>query len=175
MAILTAAGITFGGGDSLNSRYGIIPQSTPMLFLRGTAPTFWTTVTTQNNKALRVVSGAGGNAGGVNSFTGTLTNQTFIGNVPVSISGLGAGGVTLSVNTVPLHAHPANSGGAGSGGSASPSLGSVGGAAPGSTTGNYGNTGAHGHSITFTGASGVGAFTMDFRVLYVDCIICTFN
>lgn len=177
MAVLTANGIIFGGtGGTLDSRYGIIPQSTPMLFLRASAPTGWTQVTTQNDKALRVVSGTGGGAGGTNAFTNTLINQPMSANVPVSINGLSAGGVTLSVNTIPQHAHPANSGGTGSGGNPAPQFGSsITGAAPGTSTGNYGNSGSHGHPITFTAANGPGVVTLDFRTLYVDVIICTLN
>jgi hypothetical protein len=33
MAVLTLSGVTFGGADNLNSKYGIIPQSAKMVFL----------------------------------------------------------------------------------------------------------------------------------------------
>ena len=46
-----------------------IPPGTIMLFWQATAPGGWTQVVTQNDKALRVVSGAGGGAGGLNSFS----------------------------------------------------------------------------------------------------------
>lgn len=176
MAVLTSTGIIFGGtGGTLNSKYGIIPQSTPMLFLRNSAPTGWTQVTTQNNKALRVVSGSGGVAGGTNAFTNTLINQPMSANVPVSINGLGAGGVTLSVNTVPSHNHPANNGGNLSSGTAGPANGTAAASAPGNTTGNYGATNSHAHPVTFTAANGPGSVTLDFRTQYVDVIICTLN
>ncbi len=175
MAVLTASGITFGGGDSLNSRYGIIPQLTPMIFLRSSAPTFWTQVTTQNNKALRVISGAGGNAGGVNDFTSTFNIRNISANVPVTINGLTAGAVGLSINQIAVHAHGLNAGGNTGGGPASPSTGIVNGAAPGGSTGNAGNSSAHGHNLTYSAANGPGSVNLDFRVTYADCIICTFN
>lgn len=46
-----------------------IPAGTVMLFFQGSPPTGWTQVTTQNDKALRVVSGAGGGAGGTTAFS----------------------------------------------------------------------------------------------------------
>lgn len=176
MAVLTATGLIFGGtGGTINSKYGIIPQSSTMLFLRASAPTGWTQVTTQNNKALRVVSGSGGVAGGTNAFTNTLINQPMSANVPVSINGLSAGATTLGTPTIPQHVHPANNGGNVTNGAASPSLGSITASAPGNTTGNYGNSGSHSHPITFTSANGPGSVTLDFSTQYVDVIICTLN
>jgi hypothetical protein len=173
MAVLNATGITFGGvGGSLNSRYGIIPQSTPMLFIRSTAPTGWTQVTTQNDKTLRVVNNntTGGTAGGTNAFANTFTTVPVSATVPVSINSFATGNTVLDVNTIPPHSHSINAGGnvaTGTGGNP--------GSGPASTTGNYGNSGAHAHGITFTSASGPGATSFDFRVQYVDVIICTFN
>jgi hypothetical protein len=178
MAVLTSTGIIFGsGGGTLDSKYGIIPQSTPMVFIRSAAPTGWTQVTTQNDKALRVVNNttSGGTAAGTNTFSGTFASRPVSANVPVSISGLAAGGTTLSVNTVPQHAHPLNSGGNVGAGGASPASGSQGGTAPGTSTGNYGNSGSHAHPVTFSSANGPGATNLDFRVQYVDVIICTLN
>jgi len=178
MAVLTNTGIIFGGaGGTLDSRYGIIPQSTPMVFIRASAPTGWTQVTTQNDKAIRVVSNTttGGTASGTNTFSSSFASRPLSANVPISINGLSAGGVSLSVNSVPLHAHPLNSGGNVGCGGPSPAAGTANGTAPGASTGNYGNTGGHSHPITFTSANGPGATTLDFNIQYVDCIICTLN
>jgi hypothetical protein len=46
-----------------------IPSGTVMVFFQSAPPTGWTQVTTQNDKALRVVSGAGGGAGGSTAFS----------------------------------------------------------------------------------------------------------
>lgn len=173
MAVLTGNGIDFGAGGSLNSRYGIIPQSVPMIFISSSAPTGWTQVTTQNDKCLRVVNNGttGGTSGGTNTFSTTLATRPVSATVPVTISGLSVGNTTLSTNTIPSHAHSLNSGGnIGCG----PGV-NVSAAAPGSSTGNYGNGGGHSHPITFTSASGPGSSSIDFRVQYVDCIICTLN
>jgi len=175
MAVLTAAGINFGGGGTLESRYGIIPQSTAMVFLGG-VPSGWSQSNTHSNKALRVVSSNGANSGGNQSFTSTFTNKPLSANVPITISGLSVGGTTLTVNTIPQHSHPANNGGGGTGGGASPSGGSVtGAAAGGGSTGNYGDQNSHAHPVSFTSANGPGSATLDFTTRYVDVIICTFN
>ena len=53
----------------------VIPTGSVMLFYQTAAPTGWTKITTQNNKALRVVSGSGGGTGGSNTFTSTFTSS----------------------------------------------------------------------------------------------------
>jgi hypothetical protein len=55
------------------------PAGTVMLFYQAAAPTGWTKLTTQNDKALRVVSGAGGAAGGSNAFS-TVMAQSVVGS-----------------------------------------------------------------------------------------------
>lgn len=47
----------------------LIPSGTVMVFYQANAPTGWTKITTQNDKALRVTSGSGGSAGGTNAFS----------------------------------------------------------------------------------------------------------
>lgn len=55
---------------------GIIPAGTVMVFFQAAAPTGWTQVTTQNDKALRVVSGAGGGVGGATAFSAAWPAHT---------------------------------------------------------------------------------------------------
>lgn len=69
------------------------PSGTTIPFYQAAAPLGWTKVTTQNDKALRVVSGSGGVAGGTNSFS-TVMAQTAVG------------GFTLTTNEMPSHGHP---------------------------------------------------------------------
>jgi hypothetical protein len=87
---------TKGYVDSAASGAGGFPSGTVMLFYQAAAPVGWTQVTTQNDKALRVVSGTGGVSGGTNPFS-TVMAQTVVGNhtlstaetanaVPVSVS-----------------------------------------------------------------------------------------
>lgn len=54
----------------------LIPAGTVMLFFQASAPTGWTQVTTQNNKALRVVSGTGAGTGGSIAFTTAFSGNT---------------------------------------------------------------------------------------------------
>ena len=46
-----------------------IPSGTVMVFFQVSAPTGWTQVVTQNDKALRVVSGSGGGTGGTHGLS----------------------------------------------------------------------------------------------------------
>jgi len=170
-ATLTAPGITFGDGTTATARSSFFaPSGTVSLFYRSTAPTGWTQVTTQNDKILRVVSGTGGGAAGTNAFSNTFTNRAVSATVPVSIAGLAVGGTTLSINQIPIHAHPANNAG-NTGGSG----GGIAAVAPGTSTGNYGNSGGHGHPAVFASASGPWSTTLDFRVQFIDIILCSFN
>lgn len=58
--------------ETLNTSTPVIPSGTVMLFYQAAAPTGWTQVTTQDNKALRVVSGSGGGAGGSQGLNATI-------------------------------------------------------------------------------------------------------
>ena len=53
----------------------VIPTGSVMLFYQSAAPTGWTKLTTNNNKALRVVSGSGGGTGGSNNFTSAFDSS----------------------------------------------------------------------------------------------------
>lgn len=177
MAILTANGIQFSVGNVLNSRYGIIPQTnSPMLFLQATAPTGWTRIV-ENDKALRVVSASatGGSAGGTNAFSSAFAAQTFSANVPVSITGFNMGGTTIDIDTMAQHAHPLNAGGSSNRNGPNPAQGTSSGTAPSTTTGNFGNSGSHGHPASFTAANGPGSAPVSMAIQYVDCNICQFD
>jgi len=56
----------------------IIPTGTRMLFYQSSAPVGWTKITTQDNKAVRVVSSSGGGAGGSNTFTTTFGSSRLV-------------------------------------------------------------------------------------------------
>jgi len=75
-----------------------VPSGATMLFYQSSAPTGWTQVTSQNNKALRVVSGSGGGTGGSSAFT-----SAFAGSRSISVSGSGSSsgttGSSVSGNT----------------------------------------------------------------------------
>lgn len=174
-AKLTVSGVTFGDSTVLNSKYGIVPQSSVAVFFQSSAPTGWTKSTANNDKALRVVSGAtGGSAGGTTAFSTIFPTST----TPISVTGIpltgSTGNTTLSEGQLPSHTHP-NGGFVG----LSPGGGDVAGGAgwsrsspitgPGPAVG----TGAA-HSHPF---SGTASFTssFDLRLQYIDVIICSFN
>jgi hypothetical protein len=64
------------------------PSGTVMLFYQASAPIGWTKLTTQNDKALRVVSGSGGVAGGSNPFSTVMAQSN-------------TGGHTLTAGEIP--------------------------------------------------------------------------
>jgi hypothetical protein len=74
--------------------WAYMPTGTAVVFFQAAAPTGWTKVTTVNDKALRVVSGATGGATG-----GAIAWST-------AFSGSGTVGSTvLTVNQIPSHTH----------------------------------------------------------------------
>jgi hypothetical protein len=81
-----------------------VPSGTVMLFYQAAAPTGWTQITTHNDKALRVVSGAGGGSGGSNPFS-TVMAQTVVGNHTQTLSetaaGITAGGLN-GISVLPI-------------------------------------------------------------------------
>ena len=80
----------------------VIPSGTVMLFYQAAAPLGWTKQTTHNDKALRVVSGAGGGAGGSNPFS-TVMAQSVTGNHTLVAAEMpnmasSSGSITITVN-----------------------------------------------------------------------------
>lgn len=145
--------ITFPDGTiQTTAATGGFDTGTVMLFYQAAAPTGWTQVTSQNNKALRVVSGTGGGTGGSVAFTTAFA------------SGLSAGATTLSTSEMPSHTHSVPSG-ASSSGCYNIDCGAYGGTGfgNGQTTGGAGGGGSHTHTIP------------SFAVQYIDIIICSKN
>ncbi|SOD42369.1 hypothetical protein [Nitrosovibrio sp. Nv4] len=135
----------------------IIPTGTVMFFFQAAAPTGWTQVTTHNNKALRIVSGAGGGSGGTNTFTDTFGVRPVSGTV---------GGTTLTIAQIPAHTHTTTHYGL-SGGGSSPGKGNSDGSSAVVTSDSAGGGGSHTH--TFTGTS------ISMAVQYIDMIIASKN
>jgi hypothetical protein len=75
------------------------PSGTVMLFYQASAPTGWTKLTTQNDKALRVVSGNGGVAGGTNAFS-TVMAQSVVGNHTLTLAETAAGMTSSGSGTI---------------------------------------------------------------------------
>lgn len=108
MSILQTDGIQFSNGTVVESKYFVMPQyngGTPheVFFYQASAPTGWTKSTSQDNKALRVVTGNGRGTGGTSNFT-TIFNSTN----SVGLSGTFGGSVgntTLTLQQLPVHSH----------------------------------------------------------------------
>jgi hypothetical protein len=148
----------------------LIPSGTKMLFQQTAAPSGWTKETSDNNKALRVVSGTVGSGGSV-SFTDAFASQAVSGTVD---------NTTLTTAQMPLHGHPWITGGGGDANfndgpftcrnaaqitwdafTGTPSINN------GETIGGAGGGSAHTHGFT--------ASNIDLAVQYVDVIIATKN
>lgn len=178
MAVLTAAGITFSDTTSLNSKYGIIDQNRIMTFLQSAAPTGWTQIATDNDKAFRVVSGTGAGSGGSISFSSAFPNvgaRPITGTFGVAISGAATGGTTLEIGNLAPHTHGNGANSSATRRGPSPAVGTVTRATPGGSTGGAGwGSGSHAHPFSLS-ASGSFSSSLDLRVAYADAIICSFN
>ena len=95
--------------DAAESRLGSrvaaagFPRGTRMLFQQSSAPTGWTKDTAQNDRALRVVSGAVG-SGGSKGFAATFGRPRVSGSVTSRVSGRAASH-RLSIEQIPRHEH----------------------------------------------------------------------
>ena len=141
---------------SFAGSWASLPAGTRMIFAQTSAPTGWTKVTTDDNKALRVVSGSAGTGGSV-PFTTAFSSQSITGTTD---------GHVLTVAEIPSHDHGfsyttiAVGSGLGSGTSYIPAVAT-------GTTNAAGSGVAHAHS--FTGTS------LNLAVQYVDVIIAVKN
>lgn len=162
-------------------------SGTATFFAQATAPTGWTKSTTHNDKALRVVSGSGGGAGGTTAFSTVMASRTPAGSV--NISGGTVGGHAITEAEMATHTHGVydpghthtyigrvQTPGSGQYGAATP-YGTESGLATGaigtgiSIYAEGGNT-AHSHPFTPPSGSFSGS-AMDFAIQYVDVILCT--
>ena len=170
---------------------GVIPAAFPsgtrMLFQQTAAPTGWTKDTTQNDKALRVVSGAVG-SGGTVAFSTAFASRGFSGTTsPETVTGT-VGSTTLDISQIPSHTHyVASGGGAGAGALSGANYVDFNYFAPTSAYSYtlYGtpagadrglasyNGGSGGHTHTFSGGAHAHSFSgaIDMAVQYVDLII----
>jgi hypothetical protein len=167
---ITTSGTTLTFNDATTQTTAAvnpIPAATVMLFYQNAAPTGWTIVATQNNKALRVVSSAGGVSGGSVAFTTAFASQAVSGSVGTS------GATTLSTAQMPSHTHSysvSNNNNASA--SQNPYFGFafMNQGITATNTGSAGGGGSHDHSGgTFTGTA------INLAVQYIDVIIASKN
>ena len=170
-AEIDGTGIVFSDSTRLDSYYDIFAQGTSSIFFQASAPTGWSKSSSNNNKALRVVTGTGGGTGGSNSFTSAFpSSKPVSGNFPISGT---VGNHTLTSNQLPTHTH-ANGGAV----TLSPGGGDVrsGGGWSRSTPGTGNNTtNASAHSHGFSSGSASFNSNINLAVQYIDVIICSFN
>lgn len=86
------------------------PPGTKMLFRQSTAPNSWVKDTTNDNAAIRVVSGSvtdGGTNGFTNSFNTAFTISGTTGGSGTLYTSAGSttGSTTLSISQIPSHSH----------------------------------------------------------------------
>ena len=196
------SGSTVGGNSILTTASSVgFPSGTVMVFHQASAPTSWTQVTSQNDKALRVVSGTGGGIGGTHAFTSppstahTHTGPSHTHSTPSHSHShtLSAGAHTLSTAQMPSHTHVITTKGQSyySGGQPSARLGNsydscpYHGPAYSDNTSSTGSGGSHSHSLAGSitsggsGTSGSAAGTTGsagstaFAPQYVNVIIAT--
>ena len=155
--VLTSNGSAFTSSAPTVS----VPSGAVMVFFQSGAPTGWTKLTSQDNKALRVVSGTGGGTGGSNAFTTALNS---------SVTATGATAThALVIGEIPEHAHSfvqkvynqPGIGNAGGGGARVDEADQT------STTGVAGNDPANGHSHN------AGTLAVNVNVQYIDVILCS--
>ena len=88
-----------GDGSALTGLGGGFPSGTKMLFGQTAAPTGWTKITTDNDAALRIVSGTVG-SGGSSGLSTALATPSVTGTIAGS-----TGAHTLTVAEMPSHNH----------------------------------------------------------------------
>jgi hypothetical protein len=144
------------------------PVGTRVLFQQTAAPTGWTKITTFNDAALRVVSGAASSGGSV-GFTTAFSSQN-------------VGATALSAAQIPSHTHTfsGTTSGIGDHVHTYTVIAAIGGSSytgggSGTVTANTGGAGAHDHSYSGTtssiGSGSTHTHTLNLAVQYVDIII----
>lgn len=137
---------------SFSGAWTSLSAGTKMLFVQSSAPVGWTKLTTDDNKALRIVSGTAGTGGSV-AFTTAFSSQAISGTVD---------GHALMTSEIPSHTHSYTAAGGVIGVAAGTNYNVM--WSPGvSTTGAAGSGAAHTHGLTVT--------ALNLAVQYVDAII----
>ena len=157
------------------------PSGTRMLFQQTAAPTGWTKDTTNDDKALRVVSGTVG-SGGTNALSSL--DATAVGTVSSSISGSTASHI-LTVSQIPSHTHSGSvnlrtNWEAGYSGLSPIGTGSARydgtGSSPSFTTNAAGSGGGHSHGVgTLAVTSAFTGTPNQLDIAYVDVIVAQKN
>ena len=174
MATITDTQLQFSSDNISTGNYHF-PTGTVSLFFLSSAPSEWSQVTTQNNKAFRVVSGTGGGTGGTNTFTGCFgSSRPLSANFVCTINASSLDNNSIDTNTMANHTHSIGNGPGTTVGGDTPNTPATNVRQGNGASGSYGNSGGHGHPHS---ASANGSFdtTIDFEVQYVDVILCSYS
>jgi len=145
--IFTAPKIAAGAGTEPKVVVPVrFPSATRSSFFQAGAPTGWTQVTEQNDRMLRVVSGAGGGTGG--AWGGGTTGS--------------GGGHTHETNTAGAHKHQGDTGVAGK----------ISVLTTGYTYYTY-SAGGHTHDLSSAGAHTHTSLDSAWRPAYIDVVLCS--
>ena len=174
MATITNTQLQFSGNNISTGNYHF-PTGTVSLFFLSSAPSEWSQVTSQNNKAFRVVSGTGGGTGGNSSFTGCFASRNLGANFNCSINSSSIGNHSMSNNTMASHSHSVNNAGPTTSiGNNTRPQGNANFRVGNGATGGAGNGGGHSHPHS-RNASGSFNTSINFAVQYVDIILCSYS
>lgn len=102
-----SSGVLGVAGGGTGSSTGYFVSGTALVFKQTAAPTGWTKIVTDNDAALRVVSGAA-STGGTVGFTTAFASQAVSGTVGTTGSTTATGTVgatTLTTTQIPAHGH----------------------------------------------------------------------
>jgi len=176
---ISFSGTISGNGSGL-SGVDPFPSGTKQVFVQASAPTGWTQDTTNNDKALRVVSGNGGGTGG----THALSSPPSLAHTHSTPShshnhNLSAGSHTLTTSEMPSHNHTIyyRYGGGQNNNVIGQGWQNVN-ASNNNSIGNTGGGNSHSHSLSgsiTSGGSGTSGSTTPtaFAPQYVDVIVCS--
>ena len=171
--VTVGSGLTLSAGSLTSS---VFPAGTVMLFKQTAAPTGWTKILTDDNKALRIVTGTVG-TGGTVAFTTAFASQTPSGNIGntaatgnldlvaqggniANTTATGTvGDTTLATNQIPSHLHTINGNDGGAGTTTRRAYLTTAGSPINTSTANAGGGLSHTHS--FTGTAHTHVFTGD--------------
>lgn len=174
MARITSTSVVFGDNSVLSGFYDIMPKGSVTLFYQSFTPLGWTLITNQNDKTLRVVSGAGGGQGGSRNFSELSTPQSATNFTTLTGS---IGNTTLSLSQLPVHSHitPIGTrivGGSNIGAGRGYQLDSAN-FTSGDGSGEGLAGGSHGHP--FSNQSVTYSYNFNFDVTYVNVLLASFN
>ena len=196
-SVVPKGGEIAGGAWNANEVYrqlgsasggGSVPVGTKMVFYQASPPEGWTLDSSNNDKALRLVSSNGGGTGGSIGFTSAFNSKSvsvgFSGSVSSgSVSTVSTGGsvssASISLADMASHTHTSSiytSGPPTNANTGTRYLGNkganTGSTGSGGTHGHGFSSGSHSHSLSSGSIQGSGSGTVNLNVQYVDVIIC---